>query len=235
MRSATVRIHGSANDLLPPHRRDRPFVVEFELPIGLRDLIQSIGVPWVELSTASVNGTAAGPATRIDDHDLIEARSRYPLAEPPAEPGFLLDVHLGRLAHYLRLFGFDTAHSQDATDPELVERSIAESRVLLTRDRNLLMHGRLATGSFVRATDPRQQISEVAERFALGEIATPLTRCLACNGNLQELPAAEAAPLVPASVAQNHTEFTTCPDCGRVYWKGSHYQRLLAIIEEVGA
>jgi uncharacterized protein with PIN domain len=235
MRSATLHIHGSANDLLPPHRRDRSFPVEFELPIGLRDLIQATGIPWVELRAVSVNGEPARPATRIDDGDVIEAHSRYPVAEPPADPRFVLDVHLGRLAHYLRLFGFDTAHRQEADDRELVDQSLAESRILLTRDRGLLMWGTLVDGCFVRATDPRRQITEVIERFALASVGTPLSRCLACNGSLQELSAAEAAPLIPDSVAESHTEFTTCPDCGRVYWKGSHYRRLLAIIEQVGA
>jgi uncharacterized protein with PIN domain len=235
MRTATLEVHGSANDLLPPHRRNRAFSVEFELPIGLRDLIQSTGVPHVELSRIVVNGQDSDWGTRIDDGDLVEARSRYPLAEPPTEASFVLDVHLGRLAHYLRLFGFDTAHRPDTTDPDLIRQSISGSRILLTRDRGLLMWGPLIEGSFVRETDPRQQIEEVVERFALSEVAKPLTRCLVCNGVLQQLSYADAAPLVPGSVAETHTDFTTCPDCGRVYWKGSHYQRLLAIIEEAGA
>lgn len=235
MRRATLRILGSANDLLPLPRRDQPFGVEFELPTGLRDVIQSSGIPHVELGRVTVNGKPADWSARVDDGDMIEAWSRYPLAQPAPEPRFVLDVHLGRLAHYLRLFGFDTAHRSDAADPELVEQSVAESRILLTRDRGLLMRGTLAAGSFVRATDRHEQITEVLDRFALRAVTAPLTRCLACNGSLQQLSTTEAAPLVPASVAEAHTEFTTCPGCGRVFWKGSHYRRLLAIIDQAGA
>ena len=233
MRSATLHIYGSATDLLPPHRRDRPFDVEFELPTALRDIIQSTAIPWVELGRMLVNGENADPATRIDDGDAIVAHSRYPLEEPPTRPAFVLDVHLGRLARYLRLLGFDTEHRADAADAGLVQQSIAESRILLTRDRGLLMRSLLIDASYVRATDPSRQIAEVVERFALPEVSAPLTRCLACNGLLRPLPAAEAARRVPAAVAATHSDFTTCPGCGRVYWKGSHYQRLMAIIERV--
>ena len=97
------------------------------------------------------------------------------------------------------------------------------------------MRGALIDGSFVRATDPLRQIAEVADRFALTGAVTPLTRCLACNGSLQPISAAEATPLVPASIAETHSDFTTCPNCARVYWKGSHYHRLLALIDRVEA
>jgi len=189
----------------------------------------------VELDRVTVDGHRSKPWVRIEDGEIIEAYSRYPLAEPPTRPRFLLDVHLARLARYLRLFGFDTAHHTDAADPQLVAQSLAESRILLTRDRGLLMRGTLVDGSYVRATEPRQQIVEVVERFALTRVTAPLIRCLACNGSLRRMPAADAVPVVPASVAESHTDFTTCEDCGRVYWKGSHYRRLLAIIEETGA
>ena len=121
MRSATLQVHGSANELLSPDRRNQLSAVEFELPVGLRDLIQSTGIPIVELQAVSVNGRTAPISSRIEDGDTIEAWSRYPVEEPLEHPAFVADVHLRRLAHYLRLFGFDTAYQREAEDDLYVD------------------------------------------------------------------------------------------------------------------
>jgi uncharacterized protein with PIN domain len=232
MRIARLQMHGCARDLLRPDRRDRPTTVEFELPTGLRDLIQSTGVPHVELGTVHVNGMVADYSARVDDGDVIEAWSRYPLSEPPEDPAFLLDVHLGRLAHYLRLFGFNTEYGTEAADADLAARSVATRRILLTRDRGLLMRSELQHASFIRATDPHEQIVEVLSRFALAGVGIPLTRCLACNGRLQPIPAREARPRVPGSIGGRHDQFSRCVACDRIYWKGSHHRRLRLLIDE---
>ena len=235
MRTARLQIHGIARDLLRADRRETPAIIEFELPTGLRDLIQSTGVPHVELGEVHVNGIVADYTARVDDGDEIEAWSRYPLSEAPPDPAFLLDVHLGRLARYLRLFGFDTEYSPDATDADLATRSVANRRILLTRDRGLLMRSELEHGSFVRATEPHRQIIEVLIRFALADAGRPLTRCLECNGAFQPISALEARPHVPGRVGALHDQFTRCAGCDRIYWKGSHYRRLRRLVEETEA
>lgn len=154
-------------------------------------------------------------------------------AEPPPLLGFVLDGHLGKLARYLRLLGFDSRRDQDWTDPELVEISVGEGRVLLTRDVGLLMHGVLRHGYFVRATDPRRQVTEVAERFNLPPHIDAFTRCLACNGVLRDATRAEIASRVLPQTWKHFDDFRECPDCGRVYWEGSHYRRLQAVVAEV--
>ncbi len=232
MRTATLRIHGCARELVPRPRLREPITVEFELPSGLRDIIQSTGVPHVELGQVRLNGRPVGYSARVDDGDEIEAWSRYPLSKPPSNPAFLLDVHLGRLAHYLRLFGFDAEHHPGATDPDLAEQSAAGRRILLTRDRGLLMRRELWRASFVRTTDPREQIVEVLHRFALTTLVRPLTRCLECNGSLQVIAASEAISQVPVSVSEAHDDFSRCPSCQRIYWKGSHYRRMLKLVEQ---
>lgn len=231
MRSASMRIHGTANDLLPPPRRHTRFIVQFELPTGLRDLIQSTGVPHVELEQVVVDGTPVRYAYVVDDGADIEATSRYPLAAPPAEPAFVLDVHLRRLAHYLRLFGFDAGHEPDAGDRTLAEVSVAEGRILLTRDRSLLMRSRLRQASFVRSIRPRDQIVEVLHRFALTDAIAPLSRCLVCGERLEQAPVETVASHVPDGVRERHQDFSRCGGCHRVYWRGSHTARLSELVD----
>jgi len=232
MRTATVHIHGRAGDLLPAARREAGFAVQFELPCGLRDLLQSTGVPHVELGAVERNGMPVDYTAVVDDGDSVEAWSRYPLTTPPDDPTFVLDVHLGRLAHYLRLFGFDTRHHPVASDPDLAACSLAEHRILLTRDRGLLMRADLEQASFIRTADPRAQITEVIDRFALRGLVTPLTRCLVCNGLLQETSRVAVEGEVPSSVWEQHTDFKRCGSCLRVYWQGSHHARMMRLVEE---
>lgn len=225
-------MYGGLGDFLSRERRGRGFEVEFELPVGLRDLIQSTGVPHVEVGTATVDGEPAPWSRQVEDGCRVEAHPRYPLASP-AETRFLLDVHLGRLAGYMRLVGVDAEHDPSADDPALVERSVAEERTLLTRDRALLMHGALAAGSYVRATDPVLQAIEVVDRFALRAVASPMTRCMVCNTLLVPAERDEVGERVPSSVRERHTEFRHCPGCRRVYWQGSHHHRLQDLVARI--
>lgn len=231
MRHALIRCHGCLADLLPPGRRDRPFTLDFELPTGLRDLIQSTGVPHVEVARVLVDGEPAGWERVIHGGESIEVHPRYPLDRPPDGAGFVLDVHLGRLARNLRLLGIDAVHDPAAGDPRLVAISQGEGRTLLTRDRGLLMRSGLADGSFVRETEPVSQTVEVVRRFRLTGSVRPFTRCLVCNGILVEADAGH--PDIPPAVRSEHHRFRRCPGCGRLYWEGSHVGRLRALVTEI--
>ncbi len=228
-------MHGALGDFLPRTRRDVAFDITFELPVGLRDLIQSTGVPHVEVDRIEIDGAAADWSRVVDDGARVEAHPRYPLEAAPAEPRFLLDAHLGKLTAYLRLVGIDSAHDPEVDDPELVEWSLDEDRGLLTRDRGLLMHGSLRYGSYVREIDPVSQAVEVVRRFALRSVAAPFTRCMACNGVLGSAGPNDVAGRVPTGVAARHSEFRCCPDCERVYWEGSHHRRLRTLVREITA
>jgi uncharacterized protein with PIN domain len=209
--------------------------VEFELPVGLRDLVQSTGIPHVEVGSITVDAEPAEWDRRIEGGEEIHLEARYPLNDPPADPRFVADVHLARLARHLRLFGFDTVWDPDLDDPDLVEVSVAERRTLLTRDLGLLMRNRLTKGTFVRAIDPREQLIEILERFALRTVLAPFTRCLECNGLLEDMPKDAATPRVPVPVAVRHDRFTTCQDCDRIYWPGSHHARMATLVRQITA
>ncbi len=235
MRSASLAIDRDLSAFAGGQECFLPATVTFELPVGLRDLIQSVGIPHVEVGEVTVDGKRAGWEHRVDDGAVIEVRSRYPLAAPPEDPRFVADVHLARLARHLRLFGFDTAWDEALDDPALVECSLAEGRFLLTRDLGLLMRGRLRDASYIRSIHPRDQLVEVLRRFALRDGIRPFTRCLSCNGVIQPADGALVGRRVPESVRNRHNRFTSCAECGRVFWAGSHYRRMAHLVAEVQA
>ena len=185
----------------------------------LMHVIESIGVPHTEVGRIAREG------------DVIRVYRQQP--ERLDDARFVLDQHLGRLAAYLRMLGLDVLHSVPSPDAELAAISSGEDRVLLTRDVGLLKRKEVRRGYFVRTTDPRAQLMEVARRFCLaGEIA-PFTRCVVCNRPLERVDKAEVLDLLPLRTAELYEEFRRCPGCGRVYWKGSHYDRMKELIEAV--
>jgi hypothetical protein len=145
---------------------------------------------------------------------------------------FLLDVHVGRLAAYLRMAGFDALYSNQAADAELAGLVAREGRVLLTRDRYLLMRTAVQRGYWVRSTQPKQQLLEVVKRFDLVGSMQPFTRCLSCNTLLKEVARETVLDRLPPKVWEKDT-FRVCPGCQRVYWEGSHYQRMSKLLRWV--
>jgi len=151
------------------------------------------------------------------------------LTAKAAPPRLFADAMLGRLAKWLRLAGYDTAYWRDGSDEELMVAARAEGRLILTRDHQLA--GRRGVWALlVHAETLDAQIIEV--RAALGGAAQPCTRCPECNASLADLPYAAAADLVPPYVWRTQTQFRRCPDCGRVYWKGTHWPALAARLGE---
>jgi uncharacterized protein len=185
----------------------------------LMHVVESLGVPHTEVERIEHNG------------DVVRVYPRRP--ERLKEARFVLDQHLGRLAAYLRMLGFDVLHTVPAPDKELAAISSREDRVLLTRDVGLLKRREVRRGYFVRATSPRAQLSEVVKRFCLVDAIAPFTRCFLCNTPLKHVDKAAIALDLPERTADLHNDFKRCSTCGRVYWKGSHYDRMRALIEHV--
>jgi uncharacterized protein with PIN domain len=167
----------------------------------------------------------------FESFDVASATRVRP--QPLRKTKFVLDVHLGRLAVYLRMLGFDARYQSCLTDEELAKISATEQRILLTRDRGLLKRSLVTHGHWLRETDSRRQTAEILERFDLAAAIRPFTRCMACNAPLQEVTKHLVRGLVPQRAAELHDEFRRCPDCRRIYWKGSHYRRMENWIREL--
>lgn len=242
-RTATFRFYAELNDLLPPARRYRAFQVRFELPRSVKDMIEGLGVPHTEVDLLLINGESVGFDYLVHDGDYV---SVYPVfesldisslvrvrPEPLRETRFVLDTHLGKLATYLRLLGFDTLYRNDYDDRELARISAEEGRILLTRDRGLLKRNRVIHGHLVRANQPRPQLREVLQRFDLYEDLDPFSRCLRCNGLLQPVAKEEVIERLEPGTRRHYDRFWRCVQCGQVYWRGPHYQRMLRFVESL--
>jgi uncharacterized protein with PIN domain len=168
---------------------------------------------------------------------MFEALDIGPIAsvrpKPLREPRFAADAHLGRLARHLRLLGFDTAYDCHWDDAHLAVTAVAEGRIILTRDGGLLKRRVVTHGLFVRAQQPRAQLFEVARRLQLVSRFRPFTRCLACNGTLTAVSKHEVAGQVPERPWHAHEQFVRCTRCARVYWPGTHHERLRRFVEGI--
>ena len=244
VRLGTVRIrfYAELGDSLPAERRGR----EFDQPSApgrtVKDLIESLGVPHTEVDLILVNGISVDFAHHVADGDRVsvypvfEALDISPLNHLRPQPlrvvRFALDVHLGRLAAYLRLAGFDSAYRNDWSDSQLVETALAEHRIILTRDRRLLMRSVVTHGHLIRHTDPWAQLTEVLKRFDLWASLQPFARCMVCNGLIEPADKTAVLDLLPPRTATYYAQFWRCTGCGRVYWEGSHFRALKHRLEQ---
>lgn len=215
----------------------------FDGRVSIKDMIEALGVPHTEVDLILVDGRSVDFDYLVQDGDRV---SVYPVFEsiditplvrvrprPLREPRFVLDTHLGRLAAYLRMLGFDTLYWNDAPDEILVHVSSQQGRILLTRDRGLLKRAEVTHGYCVRDSNPREQLLEVLRRFDLFDAVSPFRRCIRCNGSLEPVSKEAISHRLPPKTRQYYDEFRICQGCDQVYWKGSHYQRMQQFIESV--
>lgn len=235
-----IRAYAELNDFLPPGRRGRTFRYPFQSRRSVKDLLESVGLPHPEIGMILVDGEPVGfdhivrPGERIGVfppfRTLEVPDAKMVLPELEGRPRFVLDTHLGQLAHYLRMLGFDSRYANDATDRELAAHSDQEGRVLLTRDRELLKRRRVQHGHYVRSTSPRRQLVDVVRRFELLPEIEPFSRCLDCNGELRPARTDEIEAGVPREAREAYDRFRACRGCGKVYWAGSHVEAMEGLI-----
>lgn len=235
MNSVNFRFLDELNDLLSITRRGTSFDYLFTENPSVKHLIEALGVPHTEVAGIRVNGSPVNFNYRVQHGDQIEIA---PVSQPDEhqdrqEPRFVLDNHLGQLAVYLRMLGFDTLYRNDYQDEELAQITSQEGRILLTRDRRLLMRKTIVYGYCIRNLDPRQQVVEVLHRFGLSGNFTPFQRCLRCNHPLQPVSKQTILDRLEPLTKQYYEEFHLCPACDQVYWKGSHYERMQSLIKVV--
>ncbi len=228
-----LRFEGELNDFLPAEKGH----VAFEHPAGktdtLKHVIESLSVPHTEIGAVVVNGQLADLSNPVADQDDIQVFPRQTPILLEERPAFAVDGHLGRLAAYLRMLGFDTWYERLADDPRLASVSNREHRILLTRDVGLLKRKEVKNGYFVRCDKPIEQLGELSRRFALHSYFSPFTRCMECNGSLVSVQKGEVAELLPPHTRETKNEFSRCEQCGKIFWRGSHHARMLTWIENL--
>jgi uncharacterized protein with PIN domain len=240
---ATFRFYGELNDFLPRERRGRAITTPCARMATTKHMIEALGVPHTEVELVLVNGESAGLDLLLADGDRVAvypAFTRFDVAGlarvrmlPAGRIRFVADAHLGGLARLLRMAGFDTIYDNGLRDDQVEALAVEEDRVVLTRDRDLLKRRTIAYGCYVRALRPEQQLLEIVERLGLAGRARPFSRCLHCNAPLRRIGKQEVASRLPPQVLATQDEFQTCDVCGRVYWKGSHWERMSELMSRM--
>jgi uncharacterized protein with PIN domain len=148
---------------------------------------------------------------------------------------FIVDSNVGRLARWLRIAGFDTLFINDLDDNRLVRIALKEDRVLLTKDTHILKRRVAATGRLkvllIEGEEVKGQVRQVVKTFNLVNEVKPFTLCLECNKPLVSKKKEEVEGLVPPYVFQTQTQYMQCPECRRVYWRGTHWERMRRELE----
>lgn len=243
---ATFRFYATLNEFLPPARRQREFTCRCAQGATVKHMIEALGVPHTEVELALVNGEPAGFERRLREDDRLAVYPRFESLDvtpppqirtqpPPQAMRFVADAHLGGLARLLRMAGFDTLYDNHFPDSEIAAVAVREGRIVLTRDRELLKWREIARGCYVHALKPPAQLQEIVQRLDLAARFKPFTLCLNCNAPLHALEPALALPRVPPAVRVQHTRFSTCAVCQRIYWEGSHWRRMHALLARVAA
>ena len=230
-----LRFYAELADFLPRAFRGRSFERAVATHETVKHIIEAVGVPHTEVGLLLVNGEAVGMDRRLEANDRVTVFPALRRLAPPrgVPPRFAADAHLGRLARYLRFCGFDTLWDNGWDDADLVAVGAGDARVVLTRDRALLMHRALPQGCYLRDTAPLAQLADLAARYALDLGRGHPARCLECNEPLGPVPKQEvAARLLPGTLA-GFDEFWRCGCCGGVFWRGSHWRRMRDAVDGV--
>ena len=152
---------------------------------------------------------------------------------------FIVDSNAGKLARWLRMMGYDALFFNDIEDGRLVDMAMKEGRVVVTRDTQIAKRRVVANGSLrvilTRDDDPRRQLLQVMKELSLDCRQMQFTRCLECNRRLKPRSKEDVKDLVPPYVFSTQTQYMQCPSCSRVYWQGTHWQRMKSALEEITA
>jgi uncharacterized protein with PIN domain len=234
--TAEFRFYEELNDFLAPRLRKTAFPLGIDRGRSVKDAIESAGVPHTQVDLILVDGVSVGfghvlqGGERVAVYPVFERLDIAPLQHlrpaPLRDPRFVIDTHLGKLARHLRLAGFDCLWRNDYADEQIVALAVAEQRIVLTRDCNLLKRRAVVRGHFVRAIEAEAQLAEVIRVFQLEAMLRPFSRCRECNVELEDVAKADVAGRLPQKVRDFYSRYRRCPGCDRIYWEGTHFDRL---------
>jgi uncharacterized protein len=241
--TAEFRFYEELNDFLAPRLRKAAFSLGIDRGRSVKDAIESAGIPHTQVDLILVDGVSVGfghvlhGGERVAVYPVFErldiAALQHLRAAPLRDPRFVIDTHLGKLARHLRLAGFDCLWRNDFGDEEIVALAVAENRIVLTRDRNLLKRRAVERGHFVHAIEAEEQLAEVIRVFQLEAVLQPFSRCRECNVELEDVAKADVARLLPQKVRDFYDRYRRCPGCDRIYWEGTHFDRLQRMLSRV--
>ncbi|WP_345980870.1 Mut7-C RNAse domain-containing protein [Sulfurimonas sp. HSL3-2] len=145
---------------------------------------------------------------------------------------FIADCHLGKIAKYLRIFGFNTLYFQSIDDDDIIEIAQKEERFLLTSDKILFQRMKHHDALYLVHAGFEEQLKEIFHHYKLFDKTRPLSRCIKCNGELEKIEKLEIIEELKAKTRKYFDTFEKCKECGTVYWHGDHYKNMLKFVDE---
>jgi len=240
--TARFRFYEELNDFLAPALRKRDIEYRCARAATVKNAIEALGVPHTEVEVVLVNGESVDFSYLMREDDRVSVYPKFesfdvtPLLRvrerPLRELRFVADAHLGGLARLLRMLGFDTLYSNTISDPQIRDLAATQARVVLTRDRELLKRREITHGCYVHSLKPQHQLREIVQRLQLETQARPFRLCLHCNWPLTPVEKDAVLARLPERVALHYDTFSTCASCERVFWEGSHWERMRAVLAE---
>lgn len=234
-KSIRIKFYGRLTKLLPG--KIKKFIIhKFIDRTSIKDLIESFNVPHTEVDVILVNGKSVTFDYLIQDGDRIEVfpdktkilkggiKSLKPKIK--GEPKFIADVHLGGLVNLMRMLGLDVFYNNNYTDKEIIEISKNENRIILTRDIGILKRKQVRYGHYVMETEPEKQLKELLRIFNLKKYFKPFSRCLKCGTKLKRISRAKVFERLKNFKFKKRMQFYYCVHCDKIYWEGSHYDKM---------
>jgi len=234
----TYHFHGDLHRLLRQRWRGRqPIALPVTRSASIKDVMESFGLPHTEVDRITCNGRITDFCQRVEASQRFDIHpipcpwdtSIPTLLRPKPLPSlrFIVDVNVGRLARYLRMAGLDTLYDP-SWDERRILREIQKNRcLLLTRNLDLLKRNQVEFGRYIRATTPEEQLREILELFGGTAAPNPLSRCLECNTLLQPVRKEDILHRLEPLTIEYFSLFSLCPHCDKIYWHGTHVDRML--------
>lgn len=243
MKIVYLRFYEELNDLLPIEKRKIRFSHSFKNNPSIKDMIESLGIPHTQIDFILSNNNSVDFNYIVQNGDDI---SVYPVFEslniqnveklrptPLRQIKFIADSHLGKLARYLRMLGFDTIYKNDFFKKEIIKIAKSEKRIILSRSRDLLKIKEITHGYCIASTNPEKQLKLILNRFDLAKNIKPFSRCMICNSKLISIPKEKIIDKIPPKVKELQSDFAQCPNCKKIYWKGTHYESMMKFINSL--
>ncbi|MFQ5573690.1 MAG: Mut7-C RNAse domain-containing protein [Nitrosopumilaceae archaeon] len=159
------------------------------------------------------------------------------MLQSDTKPIFLVDAMLGNIAKKLRLLGYDSEYSSDSKDDELILKAKNENRILLTKDEPLLKKAEKQKISIIHIKNNREveQLIQIFKNLKLSKVilAGKTARCTECNGELETIKKDSIMNKVPEGVLEKINNFWKCTNCNKIYWEGTHIERLQKFVDEL--
>ncbi len=240
---ASFRFYGELNDFLPRDRKHRTFEYVVKGRPAVKDTLEALGIPHTEVDVILVRRKSVRFHYQLKHGDRFAV---YPAGfsvkvsplhhlrpKPPRKARFVIDSHLGKLARHLRLLGFDCVYEKVFPDSRIAGIAQKEKRIVLTRDIGLLKNKIISEGLWVRSDDPLRQLKEVLRKYNLAPRIKPFRLCLECNGRIQRVAKSRVLDRLPDKVRNYYSRFYMCRSCRKIYWQGSHYEKLAKLVEKI--